>query len=105
MTVTVKSKADIVVPSSVRRRAGIKPGDRLEVRVSGGVISIIPKLPSADDEYTPEQRRIIDREVSKGLEEVKKGRTCGPFNTADEMIASMKAEFKKRAVAKKSKRS
>jgi AbrB family looped-hinge helix DNA binding protein len=105
MTVTVKSKADIVVPSSVRRRAGIKPGDRLEVRVSGGVISIIPKLPSADDDYTPEQRRIIDREVAKGLEEIKKGRTRGPFNTADAMIASMKAELKKRAVAKKSKRS
>lgn len=105
MTVTVKSKAAIVVPSSIRRRAGIKPGDRLEVRVSGGVISIIPKLPSADDEYTPEQRRIIDREVGKGLDEVKKGRTRGPFNTADEMIASMKAELKKRAVVKKSKRS
>jgi bifunctional DNA-binding transcriptional regulator/antitoxin component of YhaV-PrlF toxin-antitoxin module len=37
----------------VRRRAGIKTGDRVEFKVSGGVINIVPKLPSADDEYTP----------------------------------------------------
>ena len=40
----------LVVPPSVRRRAGIKAGDRLEFKVSGGIINIIPKLPSADDE-------------------------------------------------------
>ena len=53
MTVTVKNKTDLVVPGSVGRRAGIKAGDRLEFKVSGGIINIIPKLPAADDEYTP----------------------------------------------------
>jgi AbrB family looped-hinge helix DNA binding protein len=52
MTVTVKNKEELVVPLSVRRRAGIKSGDRLEFRVSGGGVRIMPKLPSADDEYT-----------------------------------------------------
>jgi bifunctional DNA-binding transcriptional regulator/antitoxin component of YhaV-PrlF toxin-antitoxin module len=53
MTVTVKASASaLVVPPSVRRRAGIKAGDQLEFQVSGGIINIIPKLPSADDEYT-----------------------------------------------------
>ena len=56
VTVIVKSAADLVVPRSVRRRAG----DRLEFKVSGGVINIVPKLPSADGEYTPEQRRIVN---------------------------------------------
>jgi AbrB family looped-hinge helix DNA binding protein len=66
MTVTVKSNAThLVVPKSVRRRAGIKPGDRLEFKVSGGIINIIPKLPSADDEYTPEQRGVIDAEIAE----------------------------------------
>src|SRR5712691_8832629 len=65
MTVTVKNNTtDLVVPKSVRRRAGIKPGDRLEFRVSGGIINIIPKLPSVD-EYTPEQRRVIDAELQE----------------------------------------
>jgi AbrB family looped-hinge helix DNA binding protein len=102
MTVTVKSNvADLVVPKSIRRRAGIKPGDRLEFKVSGGIINIIPKLPSADDEYTPEQRRVIDAEIA----EARKGPYHGPFNTADEMIDHIKGELKKRAALKKTKRS
>jgi len=82
------------------RRAGIKPGDRLEFKVSGGIINIIPELRSADDEYTPAQRRAIDAQ----LREAAKGPYYGPFNTADEMIAHMKGELRKRAAAKKSKR-
>ena len=53
MTTIVRKKSPIVVPESLLRRAGIKAGDRLEFRLSGGIINIIPKLPSADDEYTP----------------------------------------------------
>jgi hypothetical protein len=59
------------------------------------------QFPDADDEYTPEQRKIIDAELAKGLEDVRMGRTFGPFDTAEEMIASMKSELKKRAGAKK----
>jgi bifunctional DNA-binding transcriptional regulator/antitoxin component of YhaV-PrlF toxin-antitoxin module len=94
-----------VVPPSVRRRAGLKHGDRVEFRVSGSVINIIPKLPSADDEYTPAQRRIIDARLAESAEDLKKGRTFGPFDTASEMIASMKRELKKRATAKKAQHS
>jgi AbrB family looped-hinge helix DNA binding protein len=105
MTVTVKGKADLVVPPSVRRRAGIKPGDQVEFKVSGGIINIVPKLPPADEEYTPEQRRIIDARLAKADEDIRQGRTYVPFHTADEMIASMKAELKKRVAAKRAKRS
>jgi len=35
--------------------------------------------------------------LAESEEDLKKGRTFGPFNTADEMIASMKRELKKRA--------
>jgi len=101
-TTTVKQR--LVVPASVQRRARIKAGDRLEFRVSGGVITILPKLPSADSEYTPEQRRIINARLAESEEDLKKGRTFGPFNTADEMIASMKRELKKRALAKRASR-
>ena len=57
----------------------------------------MPKSPSADDEYTLAQRRIIDARLAESEEDLKKGRTFGPFNTADEMIASMKRQLKKRA--------
>src|SRR2546426_9779211 len=102
MSVTVKNNtADLVVPSSIRRRAGLKAGDRVEFKVSGGIINIVPKLPSADDEYTPAQRRIIDARLAESEEDFKKGRSFGPFNTADEMIAHMKGQLKKRAAVKK----
>ena len=93
MTITVKNKASLVVPPSVRRRAGIKPGDRLEFKVSGGIINIIPKLPTAVDEYTPEQRRIIDAGIAEGMEDFRKGRSHGPFN-ADEAVRFLKSQMK-----------
>lgn len=93
MTVIVKNDTTgLVVPLSVRRRAGIKAGDKLEFKVSGGIINIIPKLPSADDEYTPEQRRVIDAQ----LDEAAKGPYYGPFETADAAVKFLRAEIRKR---------
>ena len=94
MTITVKDKTGLVVPPSVRRRAGIKPGDRLEFKVSGGIINIIPKLPTADDEYTSEQRRIIDAGIAEGMEDFRKGRSHGPF-TADGAVHFLKSQMKR----------
>jgi bifunctional DNA-binding transcriptional regulator/antitoxin component of YhaV-PrlF toxin-antitoxin module len=106
MTVTVKNKtkSPLVVPPAVRRKAGLKDGQDLEFQVSGGVINILPKLPNADDEYTPEQRRIIDAQVAAGLADIKSGRVHGPFATHQEFIASLHEEAK-RLSRKKTKRS
>jgi bifunctional DNA-binding transcriptional regulator/antitoxin component of YhaV-PrlF toxin-antitoxin module len=101
MTATVKNRIGLTVPPSVQHQAGFKTGDLVEFKVSGGVITIIPKLPSADDEYTPEQRRSIDAQ----LDEAEKGPFHGPFNTAEEMIADMKSQVKGRAALRKAKRS
>jgi len=70
MIVTLKDKTDLVVPPTLQRRLGIKAGDRVEFKVSGGIINIIPKLPSADDDYTSRQRKAIDARLAaakKGL--------------------------------------
>ena len=91
MTITVKNKAGLVVPATVQRKAGIKVGDELEFKVSGGIIHIFPKLPSADDEYTPKQRAIVDAQLAEGLEDIRMGRVSPKFNTVDEMLKSMKA--------------
>jgi len=96
MTVTVKNKTDLVVPQSVRRRAGIKPGDRLEFKVSGGIINIIPELPTAADEYTPAQRRVIDAR----LRQARKGPYHGPFETADDAIKFLRKEVRNRKETK-----
>jgi len=95
MTVTVKNKTPLVVPPSVRRQAGLKSGQKIEFKVSGGVISIYPKLPTADDEYTPEQRRIVDAQLAEGLAEIDAGHVRGPFATHEEFISSLHAEARK----------
>jgi AbrB family looped-hinge helix DNA binding protein len=74
MTVTVKNKRPLVVPDAIRRKAGLRTGDKIEFKVSGGVINIVPKLPSAHDEYTPAERRLIDAQ----LDEAEKVRSTVP---------------------------
>ena len=99
MNVTVKNKTPLVVPPAIRRRPGLKSGQDLEFKVSGGVITILPKLPTTNDECTPDQRRIIDARLAEGLADIKAGRTFGPFDSADEMIAHMETRVAKRATA------
>ena len=86
MTITVKKKAQLVVPPSIQRKARLNPGDQIEFKAVPGKITIVSKPApprTAKDEYTPEQRRIIDREIAKGLEDVRKGRVYGPFEVED----------------------
>jgi len=97
MTVTVKSKTTLTVPPQVQRQAGIKAGDRVEFKVSGGIINIIPELPSAEDELTPAQRRIIDAQLAEGLDDIAKGRVSPKFATVDEMLASLKSKVPRKA--------
>jgi bifunctional DNA-binding transcriptional regulator/antitoxin component of YhaV-PrlF toxin-antitoxin module len=104
MTVTVKSKTPLVVPLAVRRRAGLRSGQEIEFKVSGGVISIHPKHASAGDEYTPEQRRRVDAALAEGLADIEAGRVHGPFSSHAEFIASLHKEARKlnRTKAKRS---
>jgi len=104
MTVTVRNKTPLVVPPSVRRQAGLKSGQKIEFKVSGGVISIYPKLPTANDEYTAEQRQIVAAQLAEGLAEIDAGQVHGPFATHKEFIASLHEEAKKLS-RKKTKRS
>jgi bifunctional DNA-binding transcriptional regulator/antitoxin component of YhaV-PrlF toxin-antitoxin module len=102
MTITVKdNKTPIVVPPAVRRKAGFKRGQEIEFKASGGVIAIVSKLPNADDEYTPAQRRAIDARLAKADEDVKAGRVYGPFDSAEEMAASIEANIKQVRSAKR----
>jgi bifunctional DNA-binding transcriptional regulator/antitoxin component of YhaV-PrlF toxin-antitoxin module len=106
MTVAVRNnnKTPLVVPPAVRRRAGFKSGEEIEFRASGGVITIVPRLPAADGDYTPAQRRIIDARLAKADEDIRAGRVYGPFDTAEEMAASIEENIgKPRAVKRKAK--
>ncbi len=90
--VKVKTKGEVTLPSALRERAGLNVGDLLEARFEKGKITLTPKS-------------LIDRRIEEGLEDIRRGRTYGPFDTADQMIDSLQRNLKERAKAKKTKRS
>ncbi len=96
--VKVKTKSQVTIPEAIRQQLGVQVGDLLEARIEKGTIVLKPKAVidrPAREEYTPAQRRIIDREISKGMRDVKQGRTFGPFRTHAEMIEVLHKEVKK----------
>ncbi|MDP8981085.1 MAG: hypothetical protein M3O35_10890 [Acidobacteriota bacterium] len=92
-----QKKTPLVVPPAIQRRAGLTVGKQVEFRASGGVITITPKLPSADAEYTPEQRRVIDARLAKA----RNGPYYGPFDTADEAVKFLRKEIRTRKAGKR----
>jgi bifunctional DNA-binding transcriptional regulator/antitoxin component of YhaV-PrlF toxin-antitoxin module len=84
MTVTVKNKAPLTVPDKVRRRAGFKPGDRVEFKASRGVVTILTKdfvAEAADDTLTTEEAR----KVRHALKQIRQGKTTAWSRVKDEL--------------------
>jgi AbrB family looped-hinge helix DNA binding protein len=44
MQTKISSKGQVVLPSRIRRRLGLQPGDQLEASVKGGDIVLRPKV-------------------------------------------------------------
>ena len=89
MTVILKPKAEITVPKSIRRKAGIKAGDRVEFSVSGRVINIIPKL--SQDELQDELE-IQDPKVREHIRKSHSDYLAGRSRPAKEFLAELRAE-------------
>jgi len=60
MRTTVSTKGQVVVPSSIRRKLGLQPGDSLEARVQGQNIVLTPR------KVRPRNARIV-RDPVTGL--------------------------------------
>ena len=71
-----------MIPQHVRQQAHIVVGDLLEAGVENGKITFTPKS-------------LIDRHLAEGLEDARKGRTHGPYGSADEAIAALEARAKR----------
>ncbi len=80
--VKIKTKYQVTLPSELRKRVGVQIGDLLEARIERGRITLTPKT-------------VIDRGIAESLEEFKKGRSYGPFDTAEEMLVSLQRNVKK----------
>jgi len=86
--IKVKTKGQVTLPSRIRDQVGLRTGDILEAKVEAGKITLIPKS-------------IVDKHLAEGLADIKAGRTVGPFNSADEMIAFLEKRTKSVKRAKK----
>lgn len=82
--VTVKNKFQVVIPQHIRERVHIEVGDLLEASVEGGRITFTPKT-------------LVDRHVAEGLEDLRRGRTHGPYTTASDAIKALEARSKRHA--------
>ncbi len=80
--VTVKNKFQIVIPRHVRELVNIEIGDFMEAAVENGKITFTPKS-------------LVDRHLAEGLEDARKGRTHGPYSSAEEAIAALDARVKR----------
>ena len=101
----------MTIPTRLRTQAGITAGDLVEASYSRGKIILTPKIdvdpakfPTADDEYTPAQRWIINRAIAAGMEDFKKGRVHGPFSSAKEASTYIERMVKHRRARRVSKR-
>ena len=82
MTVTLKDKTPLTVPDKVRRRAGFKPGDQVEFRVSRGMVTILTKdFQAADDTLTAEEAK----KLRHALKQIREGKTTPWPRVKDEL--------------------
>ena len=81
--VTVMPKYQVTIPASVRKQTGLGVGDLLDAKVERGRITLTLKS-------------LIDRELALALDDVRKGRTYGPFDSVDALMRSLRQESKKR---------
>ena len=79
-TVKLGVSRQVVIPKKLHDRLGLKPGDYLEVEEQQGKVVMTPKT-------------LIDRRVhaafEESMEDFKRGRYSGPFETVNEATASL----------------
>lgn len=75
--VRVKSHYQVTLPPQIRAKAGVVVGDLFEAKVQGRTITLVPK-------------RMIDRELTLALNDVKRGRVKGPFPTVHATVRALR---------------
>lgn len=66
MATTVTVKGQVTLPKKVREAAGIKPGDKVEVRATAAGRVIVEK-PSAEKDYRARVMAVAKRRIIRGI--------------------------------------
>jgi len=85
--VQVREKAQITLPSKVRKALGIKEGDYLEVEVEDNKIVLIPKILLDKAEAVTLSKK-GEEMLKEALEDVKKGKVK-KFKNVEELINNL----------------
>ena len=80
--VKVRDKYPVTLPAALRAKAGVSIGDVLEVKYQGNKIILTPKS-------------VVDREIAISLKEIDRGKTYGPFISAQDLVRSLNRESRK----------
>ncbi len=81
----------VVIPKKIHDQLGLAPGDYLEVQLEKGRVVMTPKT-MVETRCTAE----LEKRLAEGLEDIREGRTHGPFSSAKDAIRFLHSEVKKR---------
>ena len=88
----LKRKGEITVPKSIRRKAGFKPGERVEFRVFDRTITIVPKLtPDEIPEEIEDEREIRDPKIRGAIKKSHQEFLAGKSRPIEELFATRAA--------------
>ena len=77
----------LTVPKEYSEKLGVEPGDVFDVELKEGKLVYTPKA-LVD--------KVIETRLQEGLADIQEGRTFGPFDSAEEMVALLHEQAKLR---------
>lgn len=83
----VKTKGQITLPAAMREKLGFRVGDYLKITLENGSVTLTPQT-------------LVDSRIAESIADYKTGKSHGPFNSANELVASLKKNIKQRAKKK-----
>ncbi len=81
--VKIGASRQVAIPKKIYDEMGFVPGDYLAVERRGHGVMLTPKA-------------FIERRLAEGLEDIRRGRGLGPFDTAKEAIRALRAAVHKK---------
>lgn len=81
--VKIGASRQVVIPKKIHDEIGLGAGDYMSVERKGNKVILTPKT-------------FIERRLAEGLEDIRRGRGLGPFDTAKEAIRALRAAVHKK---------